>query len=755
MSSNAWKLAFSALFMTFIFSGACVRGTVTVGHSGSGANYICDGVDDGVEINEALATKQTVKLIADSPYNIGGTSITVPGNDVTYTLTANTPGNPPTIKATQNCVMINAPNAKFDISYLKFDGNGHQVSCIRFTQAWAGSRIDNCFFGGYTSSSAWTATGIYGTNQSSVLADHNTFNGGNGVSVWIEGKTDPNSRGAYAQVSYNQFLFNSNGDYSKANMAAIEGEYLHVDHNNIVSEGGEGIAVSRSWVEYNVIRGTAEIGIKVSCWPIYDTVHNGGDYATYYTDCANDAYDLIDHNIVEYSGANGIDYWYADGSVITNNRCNDNGQDASPTSLWDRDGIDCNDHSQNTQVSNNEATNKASTISDTVTAVGSNYVAVANLNRWYDYRNGAIVPFNGLNVHIGSTNNKISSVDVGAARIYLANAPTGVSIGNAMTGINEQVIGINVASNGQSLGNHHGAHNNVYGNLRANIVPTIDGSKLPNTDITSDGTGPVPPFESSTGNDAQYVSQSVPATMTVGQTYPVSVSMINTGVNAWTATGQYRLGSQRPQDNSIWGTGRVSLSSGESIAHGTTKTFSFNVVAPASPGTYNFSWRMLQESVEWFGDYTPNVLVSVVTTTTTTTTTTSTTRTTTTTTTSTTRMTASTTTTTSPTTSSTTTSSSSSTTRATTSTTSSSTTSSTSSSTTTTSSLSTTTSTSSTTTSSTIRQCVMLGNYLPCNEALLNEVLAAINQWAGGGFNLGDVVDLINSWADPQTHPPY
>jgi hypothetical protein len=48
----------------------------------------------------------------------------------------------------------------------------------------------------------------------------------------------------------------------------------------------------------------------------------------------------------------------------------------------------------------------------------------------------------------------------------------------------------------------------------------------------------------------------------------------------------------------------------------------------------------------------------------------------------------------------------------------------------------------------------MPGNYLPCNEASLNEVLAAINQWVGGGFYLGDVVDLINSWADPQTHPP-
>lgn len=477
---------------TFIWSAYTPGGSVTVGHTGSGANYICDGTNDEVEINTALATKKTVKLITDSLYNISN-SITIPGKDIVYTLTANTPGNPPTLKAAQNCVMISAPNATFNISHLNFDGNSHQVSCINFSQSCAGSRIDSCYFTGYTSSSTWTATGIYGTDQNCILVDHNTFVGANGVCIWIEGKTDANNRGAYAQVSYNVMFFNSNGDYTKGNVASIQGNHLHIDHNNIVSGAAEGITVSRSWIEYNVIRGCAESGIKPSSYPIYDIVHPNGDYGTYYTDCANNCYCLIDHNICEYCGYNGIDYWYSDGSIVTNNRCNDNGQSASPSTLWDRDGIDVNDHTQNTQVSNNECTNKASTMSDTVTGVGSNYIQVAHLNRWYDTKNGGIVPFNGLNVQIGSNSNKISSLDIAASKIYLANATTGISAGNVITGINEQTIGINVASNGMSLGNHTGAHNNVSGNLLANIEPTIDGSHLPNTTITADGTGPINP----------------------------------------------------------------------------------------------------------------------------------------------------------------------------------------------------------------------------------------------------------------------
>ena len=214
-------------------------------------------------------------------------------------------------------------------------------------------------------------------------------------------------------------------------------------------------------------------------------------------------------------------------------------------------------------------------------------------------------------------------------------------------------------------------------------------------------------------NGARFVDQSLTTLMIAGRTYMVSVTMKNTGTENWTESAAYRLSSQNPADNLIWGIGRVSLPAEESIPIMANKTFAFNVTAPMAAGTYDFQWRMLRESVEWFGEYTPNLAITVVISTTTTTTSTSTTTTTT----------------------STTTSSSSTTT-----------------STTTTTSFPTTTT--STTTTTTSMHCVKPGNDIPCGEISLSEIVSSIIQWTNGTFSLGGVIDLINSWADPGYYPP-
>ncbi len=110
---------------------------------------------------------------------------------------------------------------------------------------------------------------------------------------------------------------------------------------------------------------------------------------------------------------------------------------------------------------------------------------------------------------------------------------------------------------------------------------------------------------------AQFVSQSVPATLTTGQTAAVTVTMKNTGTNTWTAAAGYKLGSQNPQDNGTWGIGRVDLAAGEAIGRDTQKTFTFNITAPSTAGVYNFQWRMLQEGVTWLGALTTNVAIAV------------------------------------------------------------------------------------------------------------------------------------------------
>jgi len=127
----------------------------------------------------------------------------------------------------------------------------------------------------------------------------------------------------------------------------------------------------------------------------------------------------------------------------------------------------------------------------------------------------------------------------------------------------------------------------------------------------------IAPSEGVSGTDpgsvrrATAIRQSVPATMIAGQTYNVSVTMRNDGDTTWTEGGLYRLGSQNPQDNTNWNNGRVYLPAGVAVAPGAEHTFNFPVTAPTTPDTFNFQWRMVQDAVEWFGDYTPNVAVSV------------------------------------------------------------------------------------------------------------------------------------------------
>lgn len=43
--------------------------------------------------------------------------------------------------------------------------------------------------------------------------------------------------------------------------------------------------------------------------------------------------------------------------------------------------------------------------------------------------------------------------------------------------------------------------------------------------------------------------------------------------------------------------------------------------------------------------------------------------------------------------------------------------------------------------------CTLLGNYAPCGEVTLTEVVDFINLWTQSQADLGDVIDLINVWA--------
>ncbi|MCC6575020.1 MAG: hypothetical protein IT462_14685 [Planctomycetes bacterium] len=108
------------------------------------------------------------------------------------------------------------------------------------------------------------------------------------------------------------------------------------------------------------------------------------------------------------------------------------------------------------------------------------------------------------------------------------------------------------------------------------------------------------------GNWAQIISFSTPLTMSAGQEYDVSVVVRNAGGTNWSAAGKnpWRLGSQAAQDNKTWGFGRVNIAQSTLVRPGENYVFTFKVRAPVKAGVYAMQWRMVQENVEWFGDYT-------------------------------------------------------------------------------------------------------------------------------------------------------
>lgn len=118
-----------------------------------------------------------------------------------------------------------------------------------------------------------------------------------------------------------------------------------------------------------------------------------------------------------------------------------------------------------------------------------------------------------------------------------------------------------------------------------------------------------PGFAAAQFNDAVFFSQSVPQTLLPGQTATVVVRMENTGTRPWTP-GAYFLGSQSPENNYTWGLNRVPLDA--QVAPGQRKNFSFTIVAPTTPGLYEFHWQMLEENREWFGESATQLGIQVV-----------------------------------------------------------------------------------------------------------------------------------------------
>lgn len=106
---------------------------------------------------------------------------------------------------------------------------------------------------------------------------------------------------------------------------------------------------------------------------------------------------------------------------------------------------------------------------------------------------------------------------------------------------------------------------------------------------------------------AQFISQTgVSASMGPAYSFSATITMVNRGSNTWDST--YALCSKNPDLNVVWGSSAVPVSG--TVGTGASAVFTHAFSAPATPGTYHFSWRMLKGAT-FFGDQTPDIAVIV------------------------------------------------------------------------------------------------------------------------------------------------
>lgn len=96
---------------------------------------------------------------------------------------------------------------------------------------------------------------------------------------------------------------------------------------------------------------------------------------------------------------------------------------------------------------------------------------------------------------------------------------------------------------------------------------------------------------------AAVVSKQTPAAMAAFESYPVQVTVRNTGTTTWTAGGGYALAPSNP----AWGAARP-LPPGVTVPPGGSYPFAFNVTAPGGDGAQDISWRMVRAGGVPFGD---------------------------------------------------------------------------------------------------------------------------------------------------------
>ena len=109
-------------------------------------------------------------------------------------------------------------------------------------------------------------------------------------------------------------------------------------------------------------------------------------------------------------------------------------------------------------------------------------------------------------------------------------------------------------------------------------------------------------------DDSSFRSQLLPASLVAGTHVSVSLTFVNTGTTAWSPHGGYVLGCPDPGKSATWEVSMVSLPT--TVEAGSSATFTFNVTAPDTPGTYKFQMQMVHGTT-FFGATSTEVSIRV------------------------------------------------------------------------------------------------------------------------------------------------
>jgi len=136
-------------------------------------------------------------------------------------------------------------------------------------------------------------------------------------------------------------------------------------------------------------------------------------------------------------------------------------------------------------------------------------------------------------------------------------------------------------------------------------APTIyrhkSGANVASNEVQCPPVGTTPTPATPPTLSASCVDNSIPSAMAVGQSVPVFVVMLNTSASPWTTPADYLFLNGWNGANSAWRQTSVAMPVSP-IAQNQRVTFTFNLIAPATVGTYSINYKMIRGGVAEFGD---------------------------------------------------------------------------------------------------------------------------------------------------------